>query len=285
MRNEQEVLAQLVQFAEQDANIRCVIINGSRMNPNAPKDFMQDYDVDFYMADLKNHPYNADRSWIDGFGEQVVVQYEYFEDGSSIYMMQFEDSVRIDLSFKDIRNIQEVYDDSLCKVLLDKDNLNLNLPEPSDRSYLIKRPSKELWDLHIVELWWLQVYIAKELWRDEIPRVKTLYDQYFMESLRYLLEWHIGINHDWNVNTGSTGKWFKRFLEPDIYDEYISLYVGADPEEQWNKLFQAGTFIRKIGIPLAGRLGFEYPHEEDRRVTAYIEKVRKLPLDAQSLEG
>lgn len=284
MRNEKEVLAQILQFAGRDANIRCVVLNGSRTNPNAPKDFMQDYDVDYYMADLQRHPYNADRSWISEFGERVVVQYEYFEDGSSIYMMQFKDSVRIDLSFKDIKNIQEVFEDSLSKVLLDKDDLNLKLPEPSDRSYLVKRPSQDLWDLHLVELWWLQVCIAKELWRDEIPRVKNLYDYYFMESLRFLLEWHVGINHDWHVNVGSSGKWFKRFLEPDIYKAYISLYVGADPEEQWNKLFKAGELIRKVGIPLAERLGYRYPMPEDRNVTAYIEQIRQLPPDAHSLD-
>lgn len=285
MRNEQEVLAQLLQFAKRDDNIRCVVLNGSRTNPNAPKDFMQDYDVDYYLAELKAHPYNTDRTWIDKFGDRVVVQYEYFEDGSSIFMMQFQDSVRIDLSFKDIKNIDEVFDDSLSKVLLDKDNLNLKLPEPSDRSYLVKRPSKELWDLHIVELWWLQVYIAKELWRDEMPRVKSLYDYYFRESLQYLLEWHVGVNDDWNVNVGNSGKWLKRFLEPDIYEEYLSLYVGADPDEQWEKLFQAGAFIRKVGMPLAERLGYDYPHGDDLRVTAYIEKIRKLPPDAQSLDG
>ncbi|PTM59900.1 aminoglycoside 6-adenylyltransferase [Desmospora activa] len=286
MRNEQEVLEQILQFAKRDPNIRCVVMNGSRTNPNAPKDFMQDYDVDFYLADVKNHPYNTDRAWIDGFGDRVVVQYEYFEeDGSSIFMMQFQDSVRIDLSFKDVKSIREVFDDSLSKVLLDKDNLNLELPEPSDRSYLVKQPSKYLWDLHMVELWWLQVYIAKELWRDELPRVKNLYDYYFMESLQYLLEWHVGVNYDWNVNVGSSGKWLKRFLEPDIYEEYLSLYCGADPEEQWEKLFQAGAFIRKVGVPLAERLGFDYPLEDERRVAAYIEKIRKLPSDAQSLDG
>ncbi|GLI04077.1 hypothetical protein YDYSG_01070 [Paenibacillus tyrfis] len=63
MRNEQEVLAQLLQLAEGDERIRCVVMNGSRVNPNAPVDFMQDYDIDFYMTNLGDHPYNSDRSY------------------------------------------------------------------------------------------------------------------------------------------------------------------------------------------------------------------------------
>ncbi|NEN81985.1 aminoglycoside 6-adenylyltransferase [Paenibacillus elgii] len=285
MRNEQEVLAKLLQLAERDDRIRCIVMNGSRVNPNAPVDFMQDYDIDFYMTNLGDHPYNTDRSWIEAFGERVVVQYEYFEDGSSIYMMQFKDSVRIDLSFKDIGSIQEVYQDSLSKVLLDKDNLDLKLPEPNDSSYLVQKPSRYLWNVHIIELWWLQVCIAKELWRDEIPRAKNLYDQYFMESLRFLLEWHVGANYDWKVNVGSAGKWFKRFLEPDIYEQMLSLYCGADPEEQWEKLYQAGELVRRIGGPLAAKLGYDYPADEERNVREYVDKVRRLPRDAQSLDG
>lgn len=286
MRTEQEVLMQLIQLANEDENIRSVVLNGSRVNPKAPKDFMRDYDVVYYMADLKNHPYNGSRQWISRFGDSVVVQYEDLEEGSSIYMMQFQDSVRIDLIFQDIHKMRdEVFKDSLSRILLDKDQTDMELPEPSDRTYLIKKPSRELWDLHIVELWWLPVYIAKELWRDEIPRVKDLYDHYYMESLRYLLEWHIGAANDWNVNTGSSGKWFKRFLERDLYEDYLSLYCGADPQEQWNKLFQAGDFVRRIGVPLAKKLGYDYPFEEDRKVNDYIEKVRLLPPDAQSLEG
>jgi aminoglycoside 6-adenylyltransferase len=285
MRNEQQVLEQLLQWAKQDDHIRCVVMNGSRTNPNVPKDFMQDYDVDFYMRDVKAHPYNEDRSWITPLGERVVVQYEYFEDGTSIFMMQFKDSVRIDLSFKPLEQLPEVFADSLSRVLLHKDGPGPELPEPSDRSYLIQRPSRELWDLHSVELWWIQVYIAKELWRDELPRAKELYDRYFRESLHLVVEWHNGWKHDWQVNTGSSGKWFKRFLEPDLYKVYMDLYVGADPEEQWDKLFEAGDFIRRVGIPLAERLGYDYPFQEDREVTAYIRRVRGLPPGAQSLDG
>ncbi|MFE5323619.1 aminoglycoside 6-adenylyltransferase [Paenibacillus sp. NPDC056579] len=286
MRSEQQVLDQMLEMAERDDNIRAVVLNGSRVNPNAPKDFMRDYDVVFYMARLKEASYNTDRSWIDSLGERVVVQFEYLEDGSYIYMMQFKDSVRIDLIFQDTAAlVREVTNDSLSRVLLDKDNLNLELPEPNDSSYVVKRPTEDKWNLYVVELWWLQVYIAKELWRDEMPRVRQLYDYYFMESLTFLLEWHVGAANDWTVNVGSTGKWFKRFLEPEHYEELLSLYCGADPEEQWEKLFQAGRFIRKIGIPLAEKLGYSYPMEEDRNVTAYIEKVRRLPADAQSWEG
>ena len=38
MRNEQEMLELIVNTAKNDARIRAVIMNGSRVNPNAPSD-------------------------------------------------------------------------------------------------------------------------------------------------------------------------------------------------------------------------------------------------------
>jgi aminoglycoside 6-adenylyltransferase len=39
MRTEQEVLGPLLTLANQHESIRAVVMNGSRLNPNAPQDF------------------------------------------------------------------------------------------------------------------------------------------------------------------------------------------------------------------------------------------------------
>ena len=45
MRSEQEMLDLIVGIAREDKCIRAVIMNGSRANPNAPRDFFQDFDI------------------------------------------------------------------------------------------------------------------------------------------------------------------------------------------------------------------------------------------------
>ena len=45
MRSEQEMLELIVNTARHDDRIRAVIMNGSRANPNAPRDFFQDFDI------------------------------------------------------------------------------------------------------------------------------------------------------------------------------------------------------------------------------------------------
>jgi aminoglycoside 6-adenylyltransferase len=43
------------------------------------------------------------------------------------------------------------------------------------------------------------------------------------------------------------------------------------------------TLFRKTAIPVAEHFGFEYPFEDDRRVTAHLEYVRSLPREAMEI--
>lgn len=52
MLSEEKVFDLLSNHISKDSNIRVAVLNGSRANPNAPKDFLQDYDVRVYVEDL-----------------------------------------------------------------------------------------------------------------------------------------------------------------------------------------------------------------------------------------
>ncbi len=287
MRNEKQVLAEILQFVKEDCNMETAVLNGSRVNPNAPGDFMQDYDVRVYVKDLSAaYQYKTDRSWIRRFGDLVMLQQNNFEEGSFIFLLQYKDSVRIDLSFQDIRELEkELSEDSLSWVILYKNDNVKVLSEPNDSTYFVKHPGETKWNETLNELWWLQGYIAKELWRHEIPFAKKLYDVYFMDCLRQLLIWYVSIDKDWKINVGKCGKWLGRFLPENLYEEYISFYSGADYEEQWDKLLRVGSFIRKTGQNLAMKLGYQYPLSDDMNVSEYIRKIHLLPKNAESLEG
>jgi len=60
---EREVFERVIGFINLDGNIKAAILNGSRANPNASRDFMQDYDIALYVADLAEaQKYKKDRS-------------------------------------------------------------------------------------------------------------------------------------------------------------------------------------------------------------------------------
>lgn len=100
MKSPETVLKELIQFAEEDSDIRAVIMNGSRVNINVKPDCFQDYDVVFFILHAENEKYKKDHSWISRFGELVICQQNDFSPGHYIFLMQFKDGTRIELSFK-----------------------------------------------------------------------------------------------------------------------------------------------------------------------------------------
>lgn len=278
MRKENEVIQKILEFANEDERVRAVMLNGSRVNPNAPKDIMQDYDIVFFITNIEDISYKTDQSWIDTFGDLVIMQQNDSEDGSYIFMMQLKDGVRIDLSFKDIKRLEEIAkEDTLSKILLNKDNIDIQLPTANDSGYYVSKPSKEEFDNLLNEAWWIQTYVAKGIWRDELPYAKYMFDVILIDCIRKLLSWHIGEKHEWKINVGKCGKWFKRYLSDELYNEFISIYPTIDYEEMWESLFRAGEFIRKIGVPLGKSLGYTYPIKDDMNVTEFIDRIRELP--------
>lgn len=64
--------ALILGVARADERVRAVCLNGSRVNPLAPRDKLQDYDVVYLVTELD--AYLTDDSWIDVFGERVILQ-------------------------------------------------------------------------------------------------------------------------------------------------------------------------------------------------------------------
>ncbi len=285
MRTESQVFRQLLDFARAHPDIRVVVMNGSRVNPNAPKDLFQDYDVIYYGSNPRR--YREDQGWIASFGELIILQQNdytsYGQDGY-IFLMQFTDGVRIDLSFEPLDNLSHLGEDTLTQVLLDKDNSLPPLPPSSDSGYLVQKPTRKVFDETVNNFFWCSGNIAKGIWRDELSYAKYMFDEIIRPDIRSLLEWYAAMLNGWSIGTGAYGKWLKKYLPPETWDLYVSTYAGADYEENWQALFNACQLVRQVGQEVAQQLGYDYPIEDDRRVVAHLEHVRSLPRDAKDYE-
>src|SRR5687767_6746485 len=141
MRTENEILELIINTAQSDDRIRAVLMNGSRANPNAPRDLFQDFDIVYLVTEAAS--FHRDFNWIKRFGEIMILQLpDDMQDRPPspsegfAYLMQFMDGNRIDLSIVPIEKFSERLQDSLTKVLLDKDNLIPPLVPPSELNYL-----------------------------------------------------------------------------------------------------------------------------------------------------
>jgi len=285
MRSETQVLKQILDFARNDDNMRAVVMNGSRVNPNIQQDIFCDYDIIFFVQKLD--PYISDKSWIRTFGELIILQFNRHEEQPEkqyVYLMQFADGVRIDLSFADLDMIQPALEDSLTVVLLNKDDCIPPLPPADESSYITQKPTQDEYDLIVNEFWWVSTYVAKALWRNELVTAKYLFEVIVRDCLNKMVTWYIAMQHGWKINAGKMGKKFGRLLPEDLWQELLTTYPGINEEDIWNSLAKMGKLMPKISIPVAEDLGYAYHHEEDVNVSTYLQQVKNLPKDAETFD-
>ena len=288
MRSEREMLDLIVNTARQDERVRAVIMNGSRVNPNAPKDFFQDYDVVYLVTEKES--FLADPSWIKVFGELMILQLpdemsDPPPEGKDhyAYLMQFADGNRIDLSLFLVENVHKLEDDSLTLTLLDKDGILPKYEPPNESGYLPRPPTAKKFFDCTNEFWWCSPYVAKGLWRREIVYAKHMLDLYVREQLDKMLVWYVGIHTDFQVSSGKMGKYLEKYLEPELWQLLMRTYSDGEYSHTWDALLAMADLFRHIAVPVAEHFGFPYPYGDDERVTAHLHHVRFLPCDAKEM--
>jgi aminoglycoside 6-adenylyltransferase len=254
MRTVKEMMELILSKAKSDERIRAVIMNGSRTNPNAKKDIFQDYDVVFIIKNIDS--FTSDHSWVDIFGERIMMQMPEDKvlppaenDGHFIYLMQFMDGNRIDLTLIPLEKMDELITlDSLSILLLDKDGIVGSLPPSNDRDFHIKRPSEKEFIDSCNEFWWICMNISKGLWREELTYAMFMYEQINRNVLIRMIEWN----------------------------EFVATYPDSDFENIWQSLFNMCNLFRKMAINAAKHFAFVYFHDDDKNVTAYLKYIKSL---------
>ncbi|WP_040203567.1 aminoglycoside 6-adenylyltransferase [Neobacillus jeddahensis] len=289
MRTEQEMIDLVLRVAEQDERVRAVAMNGSRTNPNARKDPFQDFDIVYLVTDMES--FLQEESWINVFGEKIIMQ---TPEGMSLfppqlggrftYLMLFLDGNRIDLMLVPIE-AKDAYcqEDRLTFILLDKDDCLPALPRPTDEQYWVKRPSAEFFADCCNEFWWVSTYVAKGLWRREILYAQEHLNQPVRSMLMKMLEWQVGIQTDFSVSIGKSGKYLEKYLSDECWTELLTTYANGSYEAVWKALFASCNLFRRTAQTVADQLDFVYPSEEDQRVTAYLKHIEGLPPDATEI--
>jgi hypothetical protein len=72
---------------------------------------------------------------------------------------------------------------------------------------------------------------------DELTYVLDMINMVIRPQLFRLLEWKIGIQTDFKVSVGKSGKYMNRWLSKELYQRYLDTYSHADKEAIWKSVF------------------------------------------------
>lgn len=287
MRNQQQMMDLIMQYAEQDERVRVVAMNGSRVNSKVPVDIFQDYDIVYLVTDVQS--FIQDSNWTDYFGDKIIMQTPEAmgdslenHDGRFAYLMLLADGNRIDLRLFPL-SLQATYinEDKLIQVLLDKDQRMPELLPPTDEDYHITSPTAQKYGDCCNEFWWVSTYVAKGLWRHEMVYAMDHLHLYVRPMLLQMITWQVGINTAFKVSVGKNHKYLQQYVDPELWTQLLATYPQADYEQIWQALHTIGNLFRTIASDVAEQLHFEYDTVQDQQVSAYLEHIRTLRPQVQ----
>ncbi len=279
----------LIQWATAHDSIRAMLLTSTQAIPNAARDVLSDYDVILVVQDI--HPFVTDRTWLNDFGETLIVYWDpiyphpIFGIEQCGNVTQYVDGLKIDFTLWPVTLFQRIAAaptlpaelDAGYRVLLDKDQLATNLCPATGMAYVPKPPTFEMYQTLINDFLSDAPYVAKCLWRDELLPAKWCLDCDMKHTyLRQLLEWRVEIDYGWSAPTGFLGKGLKKRLPPDIWALVELTYAGARLADNWEALTHTLDLFRRVAVEVGDRLGYAYPHDLHQRICAYVEQIRQL---------
>ncbi|WP_291911619.1 AadS family aminoglycoside 6-adenylyltransferase [Chitinophaga sp. CB10] len=283
MTNRDQRLAAVTAWATANEDIRAMLLTSSLVNPYAPVDALSDLDIELIFTDPA--PYIRDNAWLKIFGEIIATVEEgvaAFEGRHAMKMVLYEDHVKIDFKIYSVQHfLEDAASDPLpedwdigYRVIFDKDQVTAQLPPPTYAPAFIQQPDAARFAQVMNDAWWDMTYVAKCLARGDIFYAKFMSENMMRtDYLVPLIEWYIGSLHEWKVSTNKHGRLFPKYLPPERWREIQATFSGADIADNWRALYAYADVIHQLGTELAGRMGFVYPQDTERKVRKYLMEV------------
>jgi aminoglycoside 6-adenylyltransferase len=117
--------------------------------------------------------------------------------------------------------------------------------------------------------------VAKGIARDELPYVMKMLNTWVRECLNETLEWYIGVNHEFKISAGKDGKYFKKFLPPEMYAQYVATFSTGDYDEIWKAIFVMCDLFHASALVVASHFSFGYRQDEEDGMREYLRMVKE----------
>ncbi len=95
------------------------------------------------------------------------------------------------------------------------------------------------------------------------------------DMLVMMIDWYIGMNADFSVTVGMSGKYYKEYLPSDLYELFAKTYSDSNYNNFWLAIFSACEMFRTLAPSVAENLGFTYNQDEEKNMMEYLIKVKE----------
>ncbi|NMC35846.1 aminoglycoside 6-adenylyltransferase [Candidatus Beckwithbacteria bacterium] len=277
--NSDKVVNQLRKWAKFNDVVRAVVLTSSRSdNTNATVDQFSDYDVVVYVNSLDDF---RNDDWLPFFGK-ILVKWPLkpeseFGENWLTRLVIFENRTRIDFQITTDTHTPPFDYDLGYLVIIDKDGFTKNFPKATKTKHLIQKPTQQEFLEMVNAFFWDATYIPKYLYREDL-----FYTNYMFEvDLRFshfekMIEWYIGSQHNWTVNTNVHGRLFPKYLDNVTWNNIKETFAGANTKDVWNAFFKLVKVFTSLARVVAEKCEYPYPKAQEKKMLHYFQKSKEM---------
>ena len=270
MRTDTEMMNLILQIAE-SLQVEAVALSGSRVNPRAPKDEFQDYDVVYIVDDLED--LISDLSWLDQYGNRLIEQHNRLGH-RRLYLMLFEDGNRIDLTLCPKESIQEWVDSEANFEVIKDDKGLFEAYQPNSKRYWTVPPTEEEFAASCNEFWWVSAYVVKAIRRNQLIYATDHLYGICQQELFKVLAWQVTSDRG-VVDIGKNYKYLFQYLPTEKEKEFSALLDFSSLDQITQSFLATMEFFHQEAQSLAQKMGFKYEKEVAEKMMRYAKE--KLP--------
>lgn len=278
-----ELVARLEAWAAAEANIRAVVVIGSRARADHPADEWSDLDLLLFADDPA--PYWEDGAWLRHLGSPLLSFVEPTSDRRTIERrVLFDSGCDVDIVPIPAEALRGMFADGIppymadivargVRVLLDKDGMLGILAQPAPPRPLPPAVTSAEFGNLVSDFWYHTVWVAKHLRRGELWYAKSGNDMYLKELLLRMLEWHARARGGQRTDTWMRGRFLEQWADRRAVAALPAVFARYDGEEVWLALLATMDLFRWVSLEAAEALGFASPAAGMEGATALVREL------------
>lgn len=270
-----ELLDKIVIWAQGNDNIIALIMTGSRTRRGSTVDEFSDFDLELIASDPRL--LSAEDGWMRLFADVWTVQ--AFDEGQAYptRLIIYEGGHKVDFTLADRARVDRMVTGQKLnnlygrgyRVLVDKESVTVNLPQPADAFPIVALPTQAEFDAVVGEFWFEASHMPRYLAREELWVVK--FRDWTMKGLLLkMLEWHAVATSDTSVDVWYIGSHVKDWVDGETWTELQSVFARFDVQDSWRGLIATIDLLGRLGREIAAASGLTYPSDVDESIRGYI---------------
>lgn len=270
-----------VSWAQSIEDIRSAFIIGSRARIDHPADEWSDMDIIFFTS--RQNYYLSDNKWLNNFGN-IRISFETKTAGGDYeYLTLFDGGRQADFIIHSTDTLKHLVDNKIVpdnflrgvKVIIDKDGIADNIiPRKckAPQSFIL---SEETFIRSLNMFWFIGLYIAKQILRNELWTVKVR-DANMKELLLQMIEWHEKATHGSDYDTWHVGRFICEWASEETQTELRDSFGLFDSNDSRRALIRTIDLYKRLSHDVSRIMDFRYPYDLEENIYDWIKLCNGL---------